>query len=347
MLCQFTFENFKSYKNETILDLQAVSGQNFQDSLLSNTADKNKFLPVSVIYGPNSGGKSNVLDAINCIVSLVMKPILIFKNNTHQNAAMELTPFLFDEDSRNKLTKFELYFRPNDEYEYRYFITITKGIIDKECLILIEIAGIGQGFNTLTLLEKAQNIVSNSPIEYKHVWLVYDKDDFPRDDFDNTYYKCKSLSKQHEAVMYHALWSNECIEYWFILHFHLLQSAISRNDYYPELSEYLSSKYEKNRDDIYSLLKLHLTTAIKNAKQVVAGNKNLPPSQSMPVSVIKSGSAPCIALHEGAAVNPFAFSYVKQFVQPSSCSNSAMTSTVSVFLVISARIFSSESDNVN
>ena len=80
MLCQFTFENFKSYKNETILDLQAVSGQNFQDSLLSNTADKNEFLPVSVIYGPNGGGKSNVLDAINCIVSLVMKPILIFKN---------------------------------------------------------------------------------------------------------------------------------------------------------------------------------------------------------------------------------------------------------------------------
>ena len=34
MLCQFTFENFKSYKNETILDLQAVSGQNFQDSFV-------------------------------------------------------------------------------------------------------------------------------------------------------------------------------------------------------------------------------------------------------------------------------------------------------------------------
>lgn len=152
--------------------------------------------------------------------------------------------------------------------------------------ISIEIAGIGQGSNTLTLLEKAQNIVSNSPIEYKHVWLVYDKDDFPRDDFDNTYYKCKSLSKQHEAVMNHALWSNECIEYWFLLHFHLLQSAISRNEYYPKLSEYLGSKYEKNRDDIYSLLKPHLTTAIKNAKQVAAGNKNLPPSQSTPGTTV-------------------------------------------------------------
>ena len=81
MLCQFTFENFKSYKNETILDMQAVGGQNFQESLIYSSSDKKEFLPVSVIYGPNGGGKSNVLDAINCIVSLVMKPILIFKNN--------------------------------------------------------------------------------------------------------------------------------------------------------------------------------------------------------------------------------------------------------------------------
>ena len=151
MLCQFTFGNFKSYKNETILDLQAVSGQNFQDSLLSNTADKNEFLPVSVIYGPNGGGKSNVLDAINCIVSLVMKPILIFKNNTNQNAAMELTPFLFDEDSRNKPTKFELYFRPNEEYEYRYFITITKGVIDEECLYRRKL---GKGSRIAMLFER-------------------------------------------------------------------------------------------------------------------------------------------------------------------------------------------------
>lgn len=134
MLCQFTFENFKSYKNETVLDLQAVSGQNFEDSLLSSGNDKNSFLPVSVIYGPNGGGKSNVLDAINSVVSLVMNPIRIFKNNVQQNAGVELTPFMFDDYSRNKPTRFELYFRPNGEYEYRYLISITNGVIDEEYL---------------------------------------------------------------------------------------------------------------------------------------------------------------------------------------------------------------------
>ena len=48
-----------------------------------------------------------------------MNPIRIFKNNVQQNAGVELTPFMFDDYSRNKPTRFELYFRPNGEYEYR------------------------------------------------------------------------------------------------------------------------------------------------------------------------------------------------------------------------------------
>lgn len=35
--------------------------------------------------------------------------------------------------------------------------------------ISIKIEGIGQGANTLTLLERAQNIVAESPTEFKHI----------------------------------------------------------------------------------------------------------------------------------------------------------------------------------
>jgi hypothetical protein len=152
--------------------------------------------------------------------------------------------------------------------------------------ISIRIEGIGQGSNTLTLLERAQKIVAESPVQFKHVWLVYDKDDFPKDDFDNTFTKCGLLSKADDSVSYHALWSNECIEYWFLLHFILLDSAISRNEYYPKLTEYLGSKYEKNRKDIYSLLKPNLQTAINNAKKVQKRNINLPPSKCTPGTAV-------------------------------------------------------------
>lgn len=152
--------------------------------------------------------------------------------------------------------------------------------------ISIVIEGVGQGANTLTLLERAQKIVEKEPDKYKHVWLVYDKDDFPKDDFDNTFFKCKSLSGNGDSVVYHALWSNECIEYWFLLHFMPLDSALHRNEYYPKLTECLGSKYEKNRKDIYTLLKPNIKKAINNAQRIAGDNKGLPPSQYTPGTTV-------------------------------------------------------------
>lgn len=134
MLCQFTFKNFKSYKNETTLDMQAIGNQNFKDALLTSGADNKSFLPVAVIYGPNAGGKSNVLEALNCVTSIVMKPILIFKDKLIQKAQVELMPFWFDDISRNEPIEFELYFRPDNEYEYRYFLSVYEGMISEEYL---------------------------------------------------------------------------------------------------------------------------------------------------------------------------------------------------------------------
>ena len=152
--------------------------------------------------------------------------------------------------------------------------------------ISIVIEGVGQGANTLTLLERAQKIVEKEPDKYKHVWLVYDKDDFPKDDFDNTYFKCKALSNCNSSVTFHSLWSNECIEYWFLLHFMALDSALHRNEYNPTLPDCLGTKYEKNREDIYTLLKPNIKRAIDNAKRVEANNEGMPPSQCTPGTAV-------------------------------------------------------------
>ena len=37
----------------------------------------------------------------------------------------------------------------------------------------------GAGLNTVSLFEKAKALVAISPNVYKHVWIVYDTDDFP------------------------------------------------------------------------------------------------------------------------------------------------------------------------
>ena len=65
MLCQFTFDNFRSYRDETTFDMQASPMKEFRESLIIDDKDGQAFLPVSVIYGPNAGGKSNLFYAMH------------------------------------------------------------------------------------------------------------------------------------------------------------------------------------------------------------------------------------------------------------------------------------------
>ena len=132
MLCQFTFKNYKSYRDETILDMQAVSNQGFEHSLLPD-GNKQEMLPVAAIYGPNAGGKSNVLDALKCLHSLVVFPILLFRGQTIAQA-VNCVPFLFDEKTPDDPTEFEIFFIPDADFEYRYQISVQKGKIVEENL---------------------------------------------------------------------------------------------------------------------------------------------------------------------------------------------------------------------
>ena len=114
MLCQFTFCNFKSYKNETVFDFQAEPLPEFSDTLLGE--DKGgKLLPVSVVYGPNGGGKSNLLRALSCLISTVTKPIRQLNKNREPFIVQQedkSEPFLLDHESRKiRRTDFEIYFR--------------------------------------------------------------------------------------------------------------------------------------------------------------------------------------------------------------------------------------------
>lgn len=70
------------------------------------------------------------------------------------------------------------------------------------------------------------------------------------------------------GIQYHAAWSNQCIEYWFLLHFEYLTAAVSRDAYLKKLSQYLKLKgnlsYAKNMDDLFRIL-----TENGNPKQAI------------------------------------------------------------------------------
>lgn len=164
MLCQFSFKNFRSYKDETILDLQAVASskdetKNFKESLIRGS-DGKEFLPVSVIYGPNGGGKSNVLYALSCAIRTIILPVIAMKNPKINPSQVEFSPFIFDESSLNAPTEFTFFFRPDEQYEYKYFIALQNGNITEEYMYRKKIKSGGQAAK---IFERIQDYIGLGP----------------------------------------------------------------------------------------------------------------------------------------------------------------------------------------
>lgn len=130
-----------------------------------------------------------------------------------------------------------------------YFEAI-KGIVNQNYPGRIQMEIHGEGDNTINLFEKAKRIVQSSANVFKHVWIVFDTDDFPAANINKTVEKCNN--ETNSETVYHALWSNQCIELWFLLHFSYFHSDIHRYEYWPKLTKIMTSlgkgEYRKNRE---------------------------------------------------------------------------------------------------
>ena len=69
MLIQFNFKNYKSFRDETSLDLSATKMKEFESSVV--TIGGEKILPVAAVYGANASGKSNVYSAFEFMTAYV------------------------------------------------------------------------------------------------------------------------------------------------------------------------------------------------------------------------------------------------------------------------------------
>lgn len=167
--------------------------------------------------------------------------------------------------------------------EPQYFQAI-KDIINQKYRDKIQLDIVGEGDNTLSLFQKAKNRAEQNPNGYKHVWVVYDTDDFPSDHINRTAELCEQYS--NSEVHYHAIWSNQCIELWFLLHFGYYQADIHRSEYWPKLSDWLNNigagNYSKGRQDMFAVLKPYMDIAIANAERLDCENKGKTPSASAP-----------------------------------------------------------------
>ena len=144
---------------------------------------------------------------------------------------------------------------------------------------------IGAGKNTLSLVNSVENFIgkvdflSQEKIPYSKIFVVFDKDDFAPEIFDEAIRLC-------ERKEYIPLWSNQAFEYWFLLHFNYVEGKIHRTQYASKLNEYFKSsglnyKYKKNDKEIFNKLCKYgsLENAIKRAKKIHTSFGDTHPSE--------------------------------------------------------------------
>jgi hypothetical protein len=135
MLCQFTVKNYKSIRDEMTFDMQAAAISEHENNIIRDK-DGELFLPISAIYGPNGGGKSNVLEAMHTLASKVLRPLYATGDKEERiflQKRLLIEPFAFSKETKSQPTEFEIFFR-TEIAEYRYKLHIMKDVVNYESL---------------------------------------------------------------------------------------------------------------------------------------------------------------------------------------------------------------------
>ncbi len=126
MLIRFSFKNFKSFKNENCLDMEATSLKEHDYNIVKN--DNGEFLKVSAIYGANASGKTNVLEAFN-----YMKKKILISDDSKTNSNLNddnIYTFMINNES----ISFEVEILAKNNKIYKYGFEILNNCISSEWL---------------------------------------------------------------------------------------------------------------------------------------------------------------------------------------------------------------------
>lgn len=140
----------------------------------------------------------------------------------------------------------------------------------------------GTGMNTTSLVEYTQKKVNHANKSYGKVCVVFDKDDYSDEQFDNAVNNCQ----------YNVAWSNPNFELWLLTHFKKVNKYVSKEEIIKELDKEFKKNqlgsYKKNDTDIFNKITnaKRLDTAIKNCEYMENLNKNAQVSKRNPMTKV-------------------------------------------------------------
>lgn len=183
MLIRFSFKNFKSFKDENCLDMEATSLKEHEYNVAK--IDNGEYLKVSAIYGANASGKTNVLQAFD-----YMKNRILVSDDSKKNSPIDeenVYSFMINNDPI--ALEVEILARNNKIYKYGF--ELVKDNIISEWLYEKRVNKFYSIFerenNNVTM--KTSKIAGLSNIDEKTLFLnIYSKIDKDNEDFANVYY---------------------------------------------------------------------------------------------------------------------------------------------------------------
>ena len=118
MLIRFSFKNFKSFKNENCLDMEATSLKEHEYNIAKT--ENGDYLKIAAIYGANASGKTNVLQAF----SYMKKKVLVSDDSRINNNLSEENIFTFMINNEPISLEVEILAENNKIYKYGFEVLI-------------------------------------------------------------------------------------------------------------------------------------------------------------------------------------------------------------------------------
>ena len=183
MLIRFSFKNFKSFKDENCLDMEATSLKEHEYNVAK--IDNGEYLKVAAIYGANASGKTNVLQAFD-----YMKNRILVSDDSKKNSPIDeenIYSFMINEEP----IALEVEILAKNNKIYKYGFELLKDNIISEWLYEKRVNKFYSIFerenNNVTM--KTNKIAGLSNIDEKTLFLnIYSKIDKDNEDFANVYY---------------------------------------------------------------------------------------------------------------------------------------------------------------
>ena len=164
-IVSFTLKNFRSYKEGTTLSFSALDSDYKRDNVITATLSSGEqihLLKVLAIYGANASGKSNIIWALNALISFVRSSYQLTVDTS-----IPYEPFLLNGVADKNDISLSIDFIVNGEY-YTYSISYNGDRFTEEILL--------QGYKKKTLIfdrnhldkDAISNLLTNiSPEDFK------------------------------------------------------------------------------------------------------------------------------------------------------------------------------------